>query len=291
MPRLWTLWELMKVFNVRGIAVVLNDLIEWGGTLHQVRRKHHHDQTFPLTLPEDKLEQLKDIFETAEKLAAEAGFGSAKTKAALINIHLKRHLKQCDAGSLSADVRNLYDMFMADLWKCAVVQVAVRYADYVNNDRLFGDTVSNAFPHAQEDIKEAGNCLAVDCGTAAVFHLMRAVEWGLRAFCAHLHVRGIPRKRKGGRSHLVPIEWSQWEQLLEAAQQKVDDKIGSMAPGPRKQHAQEFYYPLLREMRAFKDEFRNHVMHTRRSYTQSQAAGTCDHVRRFMELLSTQVTG
>lgn len=41
---------------------------------------------------------------------------------------------------------------------------------------FFGDKVEDAFPRAAEDISEAGKCLALDRSTAAVFHLMRAME-------------------------------------------------------------------------------------------------------------------
>ena len=47
---------------------------------------------------------------------------------------------------------------------------------YVDNGKLLGDQVSKAFPSASAELREAGNCLAVECHTAAVFHLMRAVS-------------------------------------------------------------------------------------------------------------------
>ena len=49
-------------------------------------------------------------------------------------------------------------------------------SEFVDKDRLFGDKVYDAFASARGDIREAGNCLAAECNTAAVFHLMRASE-------------------------------------------------------------------------------------------------------------------
>src|SRR5208282_2687692 len=46
---------------------------------------------------------------------------------------------------------------------------------------LFGNKVYQNFKSARTEIKDAGNCLAADLNTAAVFHLMRASEFGLRA--------------------------------------------------------------------------------------------------------------
>ncbi len=63
-----------------------------------------------------------------------------------------------------------------------------------------------------------------------------------------------------------------------------------MAARKRKQDTQEFYYPLLHDMRGFKEAFRNHVMHSRSEYTPQQAEDVLDHVKRFMVLLSDKVT-
>jgi hypothetical protein len=61
-------------------------------------------------------------------------------------------------------------------------------------------------------------------------------------------------------------------------------------PGRQKQDTQEFYFPLLHELRGFKDAFRNHVMHARQSYTQQDAVAVLDYVDRFMQALATRIT-
>ena len=55
-------------------------------------------------------------------------------------------------------------------------------AKYFENDRLLGDAVFEVFEEALQDVKDAGNCLALAMHTACVFHLMRIAEWRLRAF-------------------------------------------------------------------------------------------------------------
>ena len=79
---------------------------------------------------------------------------------------------------------------------------------YVDNDQLFGEIVWRKFPTARRDIKEAGNCLAADCNTAAVFQLMRASEHGLRAIARKLHID--PLMHKGA---IQPIEYADWEKV------------------------------------------------------------------------------
>lgn len=53
---------------------------------------------------------------------------------------------------------------------------AHRSAYFDQSSPLFGDEVSVAFPAAVEDISEAGKCFALGRNTAAVFHVMRAME-------------------------------------------------------------------------------------------------------------------
>ena len=53
----------------------------------------------------------------------------------------------------------------------------------------FGQTVADRLPIATPDIEDAGKCLALDQGTAAVFHLMRAMEAGLKELA---RILGIP---------------------------------------------------------------------------------------------------
>jgi hypothetical protein len=67
-------------------------------------------------------------------------------------------------------------------------------------------------------------------------------------------------------------------------------KNDALTPSQQKQEAQEFYFGLLADVRRFKDVFRNHVMHTRKSYGQKAADDVLDHVRHFMQLASTRIS-
>jgi hypothetical protein len=120
--------------------------------------------------------------------------------------------------------------------------------------------------------------------TAAVFHLMRVVEWGLRSFARHLGLLHVVADRKRGK--IVPIEYSQWEKILSQLHEKVDAKIDSMRAGPKKQAAQEFYYSALSDVGGFKDAWRNHVMHGRKQYKSADGIAVLGHVERFMKTLA-----
>jgi hypothetical protein len=187
--------------------------------------------------------------------------------------------------TIQSEVTHVADTLCDELRKRSFLLVTAARRGYIENPSFMGTDVSDAFPSALKDIHEAGNCLGAECNTAAVFHLMRVVEWGLRALCAHVGLRKAKRK-KGNR---VPISYADWETMLNQLQPLVDAKIGKMKRGSSKQAAQEFYYPALQDIRAIRDAWRNHLMHTRATYSSADADTICGHVRRLMSTLATKV--
>jgi hypothetical protein len=147
--------------------------------------------------------------------------------------------------------------------------------EYFQKDKLFGDEVDAAFPIAKDEIKDAGNCLAVGLDTAAIFHLMRIIELGLRALAKKLKVR-IPN---------TPIEYATWETAIKHIEEEIK-KLRQLSKGKKKSNLLEFYNGCMGEFNAFKDVWRNNIMHTRQSYDEHQAMSVFLHVRAFMERLS-----
>lgn len=277
-----TLWDIMNLFNSPRFALLIEGLVAYRHACAQDRILSVDGKVSDRAM-KDVTILLKEI----EQACTDTGLNSAGKQLAQINMHWSWS-EDTDLSSMSADLRNAHDALMIDFWNLNFVRIPEDSATFVNNGALFGDDVKAAFPSAAPDIMEAGNCLAVECGTATVFHLMRAVEWGLRALCRHLGVLRI-LKKKTGKPKYTPIAWAEWDKMLDAVHDRVDQKMLKMAAGPRKQEAQEFYYPLLRDLRAFKEAFRNHVMHTRAEYAPKDARAVLDHVQRFMTVLSKKV--
>ncbi len=147
--------------------------------------------------------------------------------------------------------------------------------DYFEHDALFGQEVKVAFPSAQQDIKEAGNCLASDSNTAAVFHLMRTVEHGLRAIAKILCVT-IQNK---------DIEMADWHNINAAKRIKIKGIQGQPGRTIEKNKELDFYLSILDEVERFKT-MRNDIMHTRGIYGPNEAQGVHDRVRDFMKRLA-----
>jgi hypothetical protein len=170
--------------------------------------------------------------------------------------------------------------------------VASHLGKYVEQDALFGEVVADKFKRANADIKEAGNCLAVGAHTAAVFHLMRVTELGLRAFCFHLGFSEVIEKydRTGqGHHEYRPIEYATWDKILGQLQRQIDGKLASIPDRKEKHEAQEFYVAIAQEIWALKEAWRNHVMHSRREYIHEDVFAVMAHVKRLMVLLATRL--
>jgi hypothetical protein len=149
---------------------------------------------------------------------------------------------------------------------------------FFEQEQLFGDEVYDNFPSAREEIKDAGNCLASGLHTATVFHLMRVAEIGLRILARDRRVK-----------IKVKLDYAEWQTIIDGIQKKVD-AMSQAKRGPKRAAALEFYRGILGEFSAFKDVFRNHVMHSRVRYDEGKARSAMQHVSEFMKRLATRLS-
>jgi len=126
-------------------------------------------------------------------------------------------------------------------------------AAFFEQEDLFGikGVCSNEL---NSEIKSAGNCLAADLNTAAVFHLMRVAEYGLRGLAKMIHVK-IKHD----------LDLADWGELIRGIEKKV-----SLLELKKRTKGNEqkilFYSSLLSDLKGFKHIWRNRTMHARASY-------------------------
>lgn len=180
-------------------------------------------------------------------------------------------------GVLLGRVTALRHAIVAELSEVRFASVPFEKVRYFAQADLFGLSVSAAFPEAKEDIKDGGDALALGLDTAAVFHLMRVAELGLRALAKKARV--TVKK--------TPIDWADARALIEAIRKKKVVPIEAKHRGPKKDAELEFWRGALGEAEAFKDAYRNPVMHARRRFNEFEAANILVHVRAFMQRLAT----
>jgi hypothetical protein len=217
-------------------------------------------------------------------------FSDASISISLIMARIASEYTCPNSSTLLAELNNVLDAVRLNAHKHRFIQVVADRAEYMDHEHLFGEKVHSSFPSAIPDIREAGNCLAVECNTAAVFHLMRAVEWGLRALASNLGVKRVRASKKPANKKYTPLPYTEWETILDNLQDAVDAKMRKLTRGTAKQKLQEFYYPALQDIRGFRDAWRNHTMHTRVEYGRDDAITVCAHVKRLMRVLATRVS-
>jgi hypothetical protein len=229
-------------------------------------------------LGENQLSLARELLREVEAYCDDVHFHHANSKAFGIKLDLERTPESFTGTKIAAHLEGLKNDLDICMFSHRFVQIVGDRRDYLDAPKLFGKAVLNAFPEIRNDLQEAGNCIAVELNSAGVFHLMRVVEWGLRALCKNLKVARI----KSG-----PVEYATWEDILKKLPDAVETKINRLQRGPRKQKAQEFYFSVQKDIRGFKDAWRNHIMHARASYNHEDALAVFSHVQRFMQGLAS----
>lgn len=170
--------------------------------------------------------------------------------------------------------------FVSELVKRKFAYIPPPNDQYFEKAALFGEQVNTVIPEAAQDIKDAGNCIAASLDTAAVFHLMRVAEHGLRAIAKKLRVRVTHKGR------LCPLELADWQQVITGIKNKIDP-VRQMPHGSTKKKARlEMYSEAADHCTFMKDVVRNNVSHTRKPYKQSEAIAILEQVKDFTQFVA-----
>jgi len=149
-------------------------------------------------------------------------------------------------------------------------------AEYFRQMEGFGITVAVHFSAANGDIEQAGKCYALGRNTAAVFHLMRVMEIGLRALGKSLND-----------STLDPQRNPSWETILKRCDKELALDINKRCPEWQKDDS--FYSTATANLRAVKNAWRNPTMHVERNYDEEEALDVMNAVKGFIKHLATRL--
>lgn len=177
------------------------------------------------------------------------------------------------------EIELLHNDIILELSKKKFAYVPSPNDKYFEVDHLFGNDVAVKIPLAIFDIKDAGNSIAASLDTAAVFHLMRAAEHGLRALANKLRVS---IRHKG---QPCPLELGDWEQIITEIKNKIAATRQLPKGSKQRQVKLELYSDAADHCTFMKDIWRNNTAHTRKPYKQSEAIAILERVRDFMQFL------
>jgi len=142
-------------------------------------------------------------------------------------------------------------------------------SDHASADDLFGQAVVGAFPTAVFDIEEAGRCLAFELWTAAVMHLMRALEPALVALSRHVGVDAGPN----------------WNQTLD----QIEKQLRQVTRREDGAEAEEWASEAGAQLRFIKNAWRNRAMHSGTIYDERRARTIFETTRSLMQHLAEKL--
>jgi len=180
---------------------------------------------------------------------------------------------------LAAELKHIQSDFVFLLMKMKFAYIPAPNDKYFEQEQLFGEKTHEQFRDACNDIKDAGNCIAAELYTAAVFHLMRVAEFGLRHIADRVKVE---LKDKG---NPIPIEYATWDKVIQGIQNKITE-TRKLSQGVEKNEELQFYSDAADQATFIKDLWRNDVSHTRKRYNDREAIGVFVRVKGFMKLLA-----
>jgi hypothetical protein len=172
------------------------------------------------------------------------------------------------------DLDHLSHSFSGGLRKRFFFGIRDENKEYFHADDLAGPKVNSAFPLCSSEIKNAGNCYALEQDDACVFHCMCALEVALRVLAYKLGV-----------IFSGTLDLQNWQNIIE----NIEGEIKKLEKLPKSTHKSEtlkFLSGAAMQFRWFKDAWRNHVMHGRDIYDPGKASSILDHVREFMQALA-----
>lgn len=187
---------------------------------------------------------------------------------------LDEKINTATAEVISELLHELHENILVDLSQSIFLSIHFGKREFFEQTKEpFGEKVSNIFPDAKLDISAAYRCYALDEWTACVFHLMRALEHGLRWLSLEV---GLSQDG---------IRLENWKNIIDRIEKKIRELEQEKKTEDKNRKLQQWSESAA-QFRYFKDAWRNHVNHSRKSYDEREADIIRIHVKAFMEHLA-----
>jgi len=276
-PQLVSLWDMLRAYcGFYGHSLMML-------RAYEMVFLQDNERDPATTLGDVYAEEIGQLLDTVAKHGRLADLKSSS----ILALHIKHEIHaDTKAGDASGLMREMLRRVHHELCDREFLYVPAHLAGHYNETyKLWGD-VPLRFPKCRPDIDEAEYCFALSRPTATVFHLMRIAEIGLRVLAWD---RRVILRGKAGKVLRMPIDLVTWDKIL-VGLEKAETAIEDFRKTPAREAQLAFYHGAMIEVRAFKNLYRNRVMHTRDSYKMHQAESAMNHVRDFMTTLATHLS-
>ncbi len=148
--------------------------------------------------------------------------------------------------------------------------------------------VYTAFPSAKSDILASVDCYALGQDRASIYHSMMILECGLPLLAHRLKIKHA-KQRPTWQNIIGEIREAISTRREVLARPPKGTKPLTRAAAKREHEMLEGCGEAALEFKFFEHAWRNHIAHGREQYDASDAIKVLDHVRSFMEIISTKL--
>ncbi len=272
--KLWSLWDFMHRFPIANLIELNVALV---GALAGIDKSQ-----FAEPMGESGIEGLRAAVILFRQLGAVDENFAPETYnlAAVIESKLDASMLK---GVMVGHLGSIHNVFRSELSKKGCFLLSKDEMAFVEHPALFGQTVTDAFPSAVMDVREAGNCFAAGRYNASAYHCVQAAEIGLRELARDRRVDPMTWRDP------KPMEQQQWGHLLGAIKGKID-KIKGWSHGPVRDAADAFYLNAFLDLSGLNDGWRRHLAHARsHQYERDDIVGLMAHTRRVLQSLARRL--
>jgi hypothetical protein len=252
-PRLWTLWGMLTL-SAKAFITVMHSLFNLELLSRGKRGK------FPPGIIASRDQACSELIQEFGKLDLPLSVRIVETM-----------LSQADtAEAYHRAVDQLVTSVALELEKRKFYGPLRRLEQYYEQLELFGHDVFDRFPSANNDIYEAGMCLALERGTACVMHLMRVVEAGLKILAMKLEV---------GQQN----DWGSYIREIDKSLETRKKTSGARSAD------EQFFAEASITIDSMRRAWRNPTLHIENNYSPERAEEILISVRSFMRHLATKL--
>jgi len=257
---LWSLWGLMKKLSAYDIAGA-SARLEMATDCYTVSREAADppDVNVHRSLGPKRLTQVKEALGAAGEVCRQLGMSDL---ADMFEIAKEDPPRQMETLHFAI---NQFEAALLKRW----VFIPTPDADtFYSQKALFGQQVNDAFPSSAFEVADVGNCIALMQPTAAVFHMMRAMEPPMVAL---------------GREFGVIRPLDNWNSFLNDIEKAFRDRDPSATKPADWATEQDYYTDMTTYLFSVKNAWRNYTAHLKTRYTDEEAREILGNVKSFMK--------
>ncbi|HYR76433.1 MAG TPA: hypothetical protein VEM96_11390 [Pyrinomonadaceae bacterium] len=212
-------------------------------------------------------ENLKQVLEVARTWCVATGLESSIKGIDYVLTLPARELKYRALKGIFGELKRRIEEELATVF---LMHVPPSRIGYYEDAPQFGAAVAAKYPEATNDIQEAGKCLALCRHTSSVFHLMRAMEFGVQSLGRRLNVP-------------IPVEEKDWGTISSHIN-------GALKRLPKSTTAERADYQAYATAAVYLDNvrvaWRNPTMHPKETYSEEEAVRIFGFAKQFMQHLA-----